>query len=148
MSKICIRRSQLGEIVTHCREEFPKEACGIVSGRTNARLDGIVEKVYRTANIAKNSYARYLADPEELGRIFDEIYREKLKILAIYHSHINYPAYPSKDFDYELALDGESARYPGVFYLIISLDNLEEPVIKAYTIRKGEIREEEVEIID
>jgi len=141
MSKIRLKRSHLEEILAHCIEEFPKEACGIVSGRGNAYIDGVAEKVYRTVNVSETPYKLYTSDPEQQGRIFDEIDRENLEMLAIYHSHPEDSASPSE-------CDLEDAKYQKSFYLIVSLANPKEPVIKAYTIIDGKIQEAELEITD
>lgn len=134
MGKICLKKNQLAEIITHCRECFPNEACGLLVGK-----DGQVEKIYRTKNISPTPSTRYLIDPQEQFKIFKEIEKGNQEMLAIYHSHTHTHAYPS-------ATDCELATYPDVSYLIISLTNPEEPIIKSYTILEGKIKEEEVEI--
>jgi len=139
MSKIYLKKSQLVEMIAHCRETFPYEACGILAGKRGNHLNGQVEKIYRTKNVSPTPYTRYFIDPQEQFRIFKELEKENMEMLAIYHSHTHTPAYPSKT-------DCELAAYPDVFYLIISLLNPEEPVIKSYTILDGKIKEEEVEI--
>ncbi len=129
-----MKKAQLDEIISHCRETLPNESCGILTGK-----DGQVEKTYRTKNIASTPYTRFLIDPQEQLIIFNEIEKENRNMLAIYHSHTHTPAYPS-------ATDCELATYQDVFYLIVSLANPNEPVVKSYSILDGKIIEEEVEI--
>ncbi|HCJ66003.1 MAG TPA: hypothetical protein DHV62_01425 [Elusimicrobia bacterium] len=136
MSKLYLKKTQLTEMFTHCRETFPNEACGILAGK-----DEQVDKIYPTKNVSPTPYTRYLIDPQEQFKIFKEIEKENLEMLAIYHSHTHTHAYPSKT-------DCELANYPDVFYLIISLVNPKEPVVKSYSIVDGKIKEEEVEIND
>jgi len=141
MSRIIVKKSHIEEIIRHCIEEFPKEACGIVSGSGNSCIGGAAEKVYRTVNVSETPYKLYTSDPEQQGRIFDEIDRENLEMLAIYHSHTKDPASPSE-------CDLKDAKYQKSFYLIVSLANPKEPVIKVYTIIGGKIQEAELEITD
>lgn len=136
MSKIYLKKSQLAEIIAHCRETFPNEACGILAGKNEQ-----IEKIYQTKNVSPAPYTRYFIYPEEQFKIFKEIEKENSEMLAIYHSHTHTPAYPS-------ATDCELVTYPDVFYLIISLVNPKEPVVKSYSIVEGKIKEEEVEIND
>jgi len=136
MSKIYLKKNQLAETLKHCRETFPEEACGILAGK-----DGQVEKVYPTKNVSPTPYTCYFIDPQEQFKIFKELEKENWEILAIYHSHTHTQAYPS-------ATDCKLAVYSDVSYLIISLANPNEPVIKSYTIREGKIKEEEVELND
>ncbi len=141
MGKLYLKKSQLAEMINHCRETFPNEACGILAGKRGDYLNGQIEKIYQTKNVSPTPYTRYFIDPQEQFKIFKEIEKENSEMLAIYHSHTHTPAYPS-------ATDCELATYPDVVYLIISLVNPKEPVVKSYSIVEGKIKEEEVEIND
>jgi len=76
----------------------------------------------------------YFMEPKEQFRVMKELRLEGLTMLAIFHSHPQSPAYPSvKDVDL--------AFYEDTVYVIISLMNQQEPVIKAFTIVDGAVKE-------
>jgi proteasome lid subunit RPN8/RPN11 len=122
------------EIVAHSREELPNECCGMVAGR-----DGAATAVHR----ARNSFAspmRYEVHPSDQFRITMEIEEGGEEIAAIYHSHTKSPAYPSQT-DINLA-----TNWPDPLYLICSLENPDEPVVRAFAIREGEVEEAALEV--
>jgi proteasome lid subunit RPN8/RPN11 len=65
---------------------------------------------------------------------------EGLELAGIYHSHTHSEAYPSET-------DRRLAFYPDSRYLILSLSDRENPVLKAFRIEEGgEVAEEELSI--
>lgn len=129
-----IGRALLDEIVAHSREEAPNECCGLVAGR-----DGAATAVHR----ARNEFAsplRYNVHPQDLLRITNTIEDAGEELAAIYHSHARSEAYPSQT-DVNLA-----AHWPDPLYVICSLEDPDDPVVRAYEIRDGRIDEVELEI--
>ena len=57
----------------------------------------------------------------------------------IYHSHTHTEAYPS-------ATDIRLAAWPEAYYLIVSLENKADPVLRAFHIQDGEVTEEPLEV--
>jgi proteasome lid subunit RPN8/RPN11 len=100
--------------------EAPIEVCGILAG-----TDGKVEKLYKMTN-ADNSAVHFMMLPQEQFDVAKDIRAEGLEMMAIYHSHPETPARLS-DEDIRLALT------PDVVYVIISLQDEEEPVMKAFS---------------
>jgi len=133
MAELIIARSVIDEIISHCREVYPAEACGILAGKA-----GAVEKIYKMRNIDDSSVT-YMADPKEQFSVMKEMRQEGLELVAIYHSHPHADAYPSQQ-------DIKLAFYSDAVYIIVSLIN-KEPEIKAFTIREGKVEEVEMEII-
>lgn len=123
---ILIPKEIFDEMLAHCKENYPKEACGILAGNGNE-----VKKIYKMINI-ENSPVSYMLDSKEQFRVMKEIRQENLSMLAIYHSHPTSMPYPS-------AKDVELAFYD-VAYIIISLIS-EEPIAKGYSIKSGCIKE-------
>lgn len=121
------------EIVAHARAEEPLECCGLLAGK-----DGKVVKLYRTTNSAASS-TRYLIDPGELISILKEIDDNGWDILAVYHSHTHTEAYPS-------ATDIQMAYWEDPLYIIVSLQDKANPVLRAFHIRKGTITEEKLKL--
>lgn len=131
-----IKRAELKQILRHCEQEYPYEACGILAGK-----GGVVEKVYLMENVSETPQTCYFMKPEEQLKVFKEMRSLNLEMLAIYHSHINFPAYPSRR-------DLELAFYPDVSYLIISLGKESVLEIKSFKISDQEIIEEELELLE
>lgn len=127
--KMKITTNQYNIIINHAKQDFPKEACGILSGKDNK-----VKEVYKCKNISDNPIDCYFMDSKEQLKIFKEIRCKNLELLAIYHSHTHTKAYPSKR-------DLELAFYPDSAYVIISLENLHRPVLKAFRINEDKMKE-------
>lgn len=128
MDRIIIPADLLDQVLSHCREGYPHEACGILAGR-----DGRVERVYGLTN-ADPSPVSYHIDPAEHFRVLKEIRREGLSMVGIFHSHPQSPAYPS-------ARDVELASYPDAAYVIVSLSDIRSPEVRAFEIVGGRIAE-------
>jgi len=131
---LILKKELLTRIIGQCQEKFPNEACGILAGRNN-----IAEKVYPLTNISDNPKLCYVIDPKEQLSIFKQLRNENLEMLAIFHSHIDVEAYPSKK-------DVELAFYPDSSYIIISLSNQRTPQARSFRIVEGKIEEEELEV--
>jgi proteasome lid subunit RPN8/RPN11 len=128
-----LKRKYADEIIAHARQEAPKECCGVLAGR-----DGRVEKLFRAINAEKSPY-RYNVDPQDLLRIYRECDARGWDFLAIYHSHTHTEAYPSPT-------DVRLAAWPESTYIIVSLANRENPVLRAFRIQDGRVSEEELRI--
>jgi len=133
MDELLITREFLDEVISHCREVYPKEACGILAGK-----DGVVKKIYKMKNI-ENSSISYMMEPKEQLTVMKEMRKDDLELTALYHSHPDLQAYPSPK-------DITLASYPDSTYVIVSLfDN--ETEIKAFTIRNEVVKEVEIKVI-
>jgi proteasome lid subunit RPN8/RPN11 len=130
---IRIPESIYHNIVEHAKRESPLECCGILSGK-----DGTVEKAFEIRN-EEQSPVRYSMSSQDQLRVFDEMDRKSLDMVAIYHSHTHTIPYPSET-------DVKLAFYPEVISVIISLEE-ETPAVKAFRIRENAISTEEIEII-
>jgi [CysO sulfur-carrier protein]-S-L-cysteine hydrolase len=128
-----LERKYADEIIAQAREEAPNECCGVLGGR-----DGRVEKLFRAVNAEKSRY-RYNVDPHDLLRIYRECDANGWDFLAIYHSHPHTEAYPSPT-------DVRLAAWPESVYIIVSLADPENPVLKAFRIQDGRVSEEELGI--
>jgi [CysO sulfur-carrier protein]-S-L-cysteine hydrolase len=128
-----IAQRLLDQIVAHAREDAPNECCGMVAGR-----NGLAKRVHRARNEFE-SPLRYNVHPQDLIRITSEIEQGGEELAAIYHSHTRSEAYPSQT-DVNLA-----TNWPDPLYLICSLAEPEDPVVRAFSIRDGAV--EEVELV-
>ena len=121
------------EIVEQGLREFPNECCGVI-----AAADAVPVKAFQMRN-ADASPATYRLDGKEQLRVFDEIDEQGWELWAIYHSHTHSEAYPSET-------DIKLAFYPEARYIVVSLADREEPVIRSFFITEGEVTEEELTI--
>lgn len=130
---LSLPRSHSDEIIAHAREDAPNECCGLIAGN-----DGSATKLYRALNAEASPY-RYNVDPKDLLRIYRDIDGNGWDVLAIYHSHTHTEAYPSPT-------DVSLAAWPEAYYLIVSLQDEANPVLRAFRIQDGQVSEEELEI--
>lgn len=126
---IHIPNAMYHDMLTHAREGFPLEVCGILGGTGDT-----VTANYRMTNTdASNEH--FMMDPKEQFAVVKDLRAKGLSMLAIYHSHPETPARPSEE-DIRLALT------PEVSYLIISLADAENPDIRSFKINAGKVQTE------
>lgn len=121
-------------LVEHAESDFPFEVCGMLG----IEEDGTIRH-YRIRN-AERSMTFYSMEPREMLHAMREIEDDELE-LVIYHSHTHTQAYPS-------ATDVRLAAYPEASYVIVTLQDRDEPGIRAFRIVDGDVRERPVEIHD
>jgi proteasome lid subunit RPN8/RPN11 len=119
------------EIAEHGLRAFPNEACGLIAGN-----DGAPAKFFAMKNLDASPVS-YRLDPKEQLEVFDRLDEEGWELLGIVHTHTHSEAYPSET-------DRKLAFYPEARYLIMSLSDRENPVLRAFRILDGEITEEEL----
>ena len=119
------------DIVDHGLREFPNEACGLIAAK-----EGILTRVYAMTNVDASPVS-YRLDPKEQLKVFNDIEERGWELWGIYHSHTHSQAYPSET-------DRRQAFYPEARYLIVSLEDRDDPVLRGFRIPDGEIEEEEV----
>ena len=129
-----IPKTLYDEMLAHAQAEHPNECCGLLAGKGSE-----ITKLYRMSN-THHSPVSYFMEPREQFRVFKEMRAEGTELLAIYHSHPHTVAYPS-------STDVGLAYYPDAVYIIISLEERNRPVVKAYRIVEGQITSEPLEII-
>jgi proteasome lid subunit RPN8/RPN11 len=135
VSPLRLPRAFLEEIVQHARDDFPDECCGIVA--TNG---GEAVKVFPAVNL-HHSPTRFEIDGRDVIRVLREIEDQGWELGSIYHSHTKTAAYPSQT-DVNFA-----ANWPGVIWLIVSLEDREKPSVRVFEISDGSIDECELEIV-
>jgi proteasome lid subunit RPN8/RPN11 len=116
-------------MIAHAREQFPRECCGMLAG-----VDGKPVKVVRATN-SEDSEFRYRVDDRELLNFLHDCDENGWDFLAVYHSHTRSEAYPSPT-DVRLA-----RNWPDPYYVLVSLEDQESPVVRAFRIAEGEISE-------
>ena len=123
-------------IVQHAQEGWPNEICGLIAGNP----DPI--QVYRVKNSAENPMAMFIMDSQEQFKVMMEIEEKGWELYGIYHSHPSSEAYPSQ-------MDKDFARfYPDVLQFICSLEDRDNPRLRAFYIIDGDGREQGIRVVN
>lgn len=123
--RIFIKKEDYEVMLKYCKEGVPEESCGLIAGHKEGD-DNIIDKIYLLTNI-DHSNEHFSMDPkEQLAAVKDA--REKgLTMLGNFHSHPESPSRPSEE-DKKLAYD------PGAIYMILSLMEADEPILRGFHI--------------
>lgn len=124
---IQITKADYEKIIAHAKANLPEEACGLIAGSKDGDIKKI-EKVYLLTNI-DHTNEHFSMDPREQLAAVKDMRSNGLTMLGSWHSHPESPSRPSEE-DKRLAYDST------VNYLILSLMNIDEPVLKAFDIDK------------
>jgi proteasome lid subunit RPN8/RPN11 len=128
-----VPRQMVEEMIAHAREEAPDECCGMIGG-----ADRSATTLYRSIN-AEASPLRYSLDASDQFRIMQEMEQRGEELVGIYHSHTGSAAYPSQT-------DVNLAAYPDAVYVIVSLEDPQNPDLRGFWIRDGQIDETELDV--
>lgn len=120
-----IKESVWAQMVTHCSQQLPIEACGLLSGK-NEKADTIwvMDNVLRSAT----AFEMDLVQQEHVFNAFQGMGEE---LVGIYHSHPTASPYPSP-------IDIANANYPDVVYLIVSFAK-RSPEVGCFWIRDNQV---------
>ena len=124
-------------MIAHAKAGYPNEACGILSGPLSGA--DTVSDFFPMRNMDGSSIS-YFMDPKEQLNVFKQMREKKLQMAGVFHSHVASPAFPSQK-------DVRLAFYSEVSYLIVSLEDLDRPVLKSFKIQDERVTEEMIEII-
>ena len=130
---LTLPKDYVDEMIAHAKEDVPNECCGIIAGK-----DGVATKLYRAINAEASPY-RYSVEPKDLLRIYRDLDSNDWDVLVIYHSHTQTEAYPSPT-------DTRLAAWEDAYYVLVSLQDDDNPVVRAFRIQDGEVTEEELEV--
>lgn len=128
MSRLYLSQDLLDVVLSHCKNAYPFEACGILAGKND-----IVSVVYEMNNTERSSVS-YVMDSMEQFHVMKKIRNEGMQMIAIYHSHPQSSAYPSPE-------DIRLAFYDEVAYVIVSLIDYDKPDIRTFRISEGAVLE-------
>ena len=120
-----LRKDLYDKMLKHCEDGLPNESCGLLAGTVEGDVK-TVTKVYLLTNIdASNEH--FSMDPKEQLAAVKDMRANGYQLLGNFHSHPESPSRPSEE-DKRLAYDSK------VNYLILSLMDLENPVLNAFVI--------------
>ena len=129
-----IGRRAYGEMIAHCWDGLPLEACGLLGGH-----EPEATVCYPTANVAESARV-YTVEPRGMLRADRDAEGRGMAVLGVFHSHTHTSAYPSPT-------DVAQAPDPDWHYVLVSLaEGL--PVVRSYRIVDGNISEEPVVLLN
>lgn len=126
------------EILKAAKEGKPEEICGLIGGTKDEDIREVKE-IYIIENIDHSNEHFSMAPKDQLTAVKD-MRAKGIVPLGNFHSHPESPARPS-DEDKRLAYDKEAS------YMIISVKDIENPVLKSFRIVGDISSEEEIEYI-
>ena len=131
-----IARKYVDEMIAHSRQDDPDECCGVLLGE-----NGRVVAIRRVTN-AEHSPYRYNMDPNEFYKVYQEAEDKGWEMWGFYHSHTHTQAYPSQT-DRNRAIE---SGWLDPYYLLVSLEDKENPVVRAFRITDDDVEEEELHV--
>ena len=124
---LTMKKADYEKISAHAKENLPEEACGLIAGTKDGDKK-IIEKVYLLENV-DHTNEHFSMNPKDQLAAVKDMRANGLVPLGNWHSHPESPSRPSEE-DKRLAYD------PTVNYLILSLMDMDQPVLKAFDIDK------------
>ena len=116
----------------------PEEICGLIGGTKDGDVREVKE-LYVLENI-DHSNEHFSMNPLDQLKAVKDMRAKGIVPLGNFHSHPESPSRPSEE-DKRLAYDKEAS------YMIISIMNEDEPVLKSFRIVDNVSSEEEIEYI-
>ncbi|MGN0377872.1 MAG: M67 family metallopeptidase [Suilimivivens sp.] len=134
-----ITKSDYQKILNHAIEGLPNEACGLIAGVVENDVK-VVKEVYLLTNVdASNEH--FSMDPKEQFSALKDMRAKGYQQFGNWHSHPESPSRPSEE-DKRLAYDSNAD------YLILSLQDRENPVLNAFLIKnRTEVSREEIQYV-
>ena len=132
---LSISKSIYDQMIDHAKKGYPNEACGIVGGASAGKVDAF----FPMRNVDEASVS-YFMDPKEQLETFKKMRTMKIQMNGIFHSHVASEAYPSQK-------DVRLAFYSDVSYLIVSLSDMQKPVLRSFKIQDERVQEEEIKLV-
>ena len=128
---IWLSHHQAQALIVHARADAPREACGLLVGRTDSAGRAHVTEITPIANAAADPLITYYMDERALVTALSGLQARRLELLGFYHSHPSGDPIPSPT-------DVRHATYPDTPYLIVGL-NGNKARLAAWKMRPGQV---------
>lgn len=135
---ITLKQNDYKTMLARAERELPDEACGLIAGTIDGE-DKNIEKVYLLTNI-DHSNEHFSLDPREQLNAVKDMRANGWSPLGNWHSHPESPSRPSEE-DKRLAYDSSAS------YLILSLMDRENPILRSFHIENNEVTAENLVIL-
>jgi len=136
---IIFREDQIELMIAHCKKELPNESCGLLAGNIKEDIKTI-KQVYFLENI-DHSPEHFSMDAKEQFKALSDIRKNSWQLIGNFHSHPSTPSRPSVE-DIRLAFD------PNLSYSILSLENIEQPVLNSFTIKGFAVEIDPLKVVE
>jgi [CysO sulfur-carrier protein]-S-L-cysteine hydrolase len=113
------------KMITHCIEQKPLEACGLLSGTNSVACTH-----WPMTNVLGSPDA-FQMDNGQIEMTFKQMKDKGEQLVGIYHSHPTTAPYPSSN-------DVIHANYPEAVYVIVSLSRI-KPEVACFHIDRGQV---------
>ena len=135
---IVLPKSFYDVILDTAKKGRPEEICGLIGGIKNGD-EREVKEIYVLENI-DHSNEHFTMNPKDQLNAVKDMRAKGYVPLGNFHSHPESPSRPSEE-DKRLAYDKDAS------YMIISLMDIENPVLKSFRIVDNVSKEEEIKYI-
>ncbi len=136
---IIFKEEQIKDLFAYCNKGLPNESCGLLAGIITEEAKTVTQIFYLT-NIDQ-SPEHFSMDVKEQFKAISQIRKDNLQLIGNFHSHPSTPSRPSAE-DIRLAFD------PNLSYVIISLQDRENPVINSFNIRDEVVSKDQLQIVE
>ncbi len=128
-----VKRPLFQVMLEHLQAHYPLEACGILAGTANHACH-----MYVVDN-SLNSPTAYKMDPQQQLQAMIDLEERGWEMVALFHSHPTGPERPSQ-------ADIAQAYYPASVYVIVSLADRDNPVVRGFYIENGRYHEVKINV--
>lgn len=135
---ITLPLAEYEKMLSHARAEAPVEACGLIGGTKEENGDKHIAHVYILTN-TDHAEEHFTLDPREQLAAIKDMRANGWVPLGNWHSHPASPSRPSQE-DKRLAFDSSAS------YLILSLQEPENPVLNSFRIEGDNAEKEPLSI--
>ena len=136
--QVKLKKEDFQAMAAHAVAHLPEEACGLIAGE-KSDTERVIKKVYYLTNI-DHTNEHFSLDPKEQLAAIKDMRKNGLEPLGNWHSHPESPSRPSEE-DKRLAYDSTAS------YMILSLMELDQPVLNSFHI-EGDDAEKEPLVIE
>lgn len=135
---ITFNKDDYDKIIEYAKSKLPEEACGLIGGTIEGN-NKYIKKVYLLTN-TDHSNEHFSMEPKEQLAAVKDMRANGLVPLGNWHSHPESPSRPS-DEDKRLAYDSKAS------YMILSLMDIDKPVLNSFHIENNVSEKEDLRII-
>lgn len=141
----------LGPVLRHLESAYPNEGCGVllrnpVNGAWRVRPMRNAYDDYRARDpvrYPRTSRTAYVFDSGEHLRVWEAAEAAGEQVACVFHSHTDVGAYFSAE-DRAMAAPNGEPLYPGMTYLVVSVDRGKATAAKLFWWDEGDFRERPV----